>query len=75
MGNKTFWIYGMRLRGFSPGCQPKNGLYGREDDATGRYHDIIIYERQLSEEEIRDYELDYIKNVSEEELNNEILQH
>lgn len=35
--------YGMRLRGFSIGCQPMNGLDHREDDPTGRYHDILIY--------------------------------
>lgn len=49
--------YGMRLRGFSPGAQP-DGCIRREDDDTGRYHDIIVYKRQLSEDEIRDYELD-----------------
>ena len=51
--------YGMRLRGFSPGCQPKQGLVRRED-ATGRYHDILVYSRLLTDEELMDYELDYI---------------
>ena len=51
--------YGMRLRGFSPGCQPK-GVVDRKDDSTGKYYDIICYERKLTEEELRDYELDYI---------------
>ena len=50
--------YGMRLRGFSIGCQPMNGFHRRDDDTTGKYHDIIVYDRQLSEQEIRDYELD-----------------
>ena len=50
--------YGMRLRGFSIGCQPMEGLLGREDDITGRYHDIIVYDRELTDEEVRDYELD-----------------
>ena len=49
--------YGMRLRGFSPGCQPKEGLLHREDDPSGKYYDIIVYNRELSEKEIRDYEL------------------
>ena len=49
--------YGMRLRGFSPGAQPKEVLR-REDDPTGKYHDIIVYDRQLSADEIADYELD-----------------
>ena len=49
--------YGMRLRGYSPGCQP-SGVLRREDDTTGKYHDIIVYDRQLSADEIRNYELD-----------------
>lgn len=49
--------YGMRLRGYSPGAQPK-GVLRREDDPTGRYHDIIVYERQLSADDIRNYELE-----------------
>ncbi len=52
--------YGMRLRGFSIGCQPMNGFYERQDDPDGRYHDILIYERKLTDAELRDYELDYI---------------
>ena len=50
--------YGMRLRGFSPMCQPMNGLLRREDDTTGKYHDILVYSRKLTEKELRDYELD-----------------
>ena len=53
----TEYRYGMRLRGFSPGAQPKEVLR-REDDTTGRYYDIIVYDRQLSAAEIADYELD-----------------
>ena len=50
--------YGMRLRGFSLGCQPMAGFIRREDDETGKYHDIIVYGRKLSEQELRQYELD-----------------
>ena len=52
--------YGMRLRGFSIGCQPMRGLDRREDDPAGKYHDILVYDRELTEQETRDYELDYI---------------
>ena len=52
--------YGMRLRGFSPMCQPK-GVIRREDDPTGRYWDIIVYDHPLSESEIRSYDLDEIE--------------
>lgn len=55
------FVYGMRLRGFSIGCQPKRGLLRREDDTTGKYHDIIVYDRELAQQEIADYELDFIR--------------
>lgn len=61
--------YGMKLRGFAPGCQPMKGLIRPEDDTTGKYWDILIYDRELTEKEIRDYELepvelDPIKNLA-----------
>lgn len=59
-GEKREFFYGMRLRGYSPGAQPK-GVTRREDDTTGKYHDIIVYDRRLSADEIRDYELEEIK--------------
>ena len=55
----------MRLRGFSVGCQPLNGLVEREDDPTGKYYDVLIYSRQLSNDELTEYELDYIGEVGE----------
>lgn len=51
--------YGMRLRGFAPMCQPK-GVLERLDDPSGKYYDIITYDRKLTEKELSDYELDYI---------------
>lgn len=53
--------YGMRLRGFGPGCQPKDGLLYGVDDITGKYWNIIVYSRKLSEREVAEYELDPIK--------------
>ena len=53
------YIYGMRLRGFSPGCQPMNGLVERRDDSSGKYYDLLVYDRRLSDRELADYELDY----------------
>ena len=52
--------YGMRLRGFAPACQPK-GVVRREDDPSGKYHDILIYDRALTYKEMDDYELDHIR--------------
>ena len=57
------YYYGMRLRGFSPSCQPKYGLVDRTDDIDGKYHDIIVYNRKLTEQELKDYELDYLQEV------------
>ena len=50
--------YGMRLRGFSIGCQPMDGFICRDDDTTGKYHDILVYDRQLTEQEVYAYDLD-----------------
>jgi len=59
--DKWLFVYGMRLRGFSPGAQPKAGLIGVVDklaDGFQGYYDILLYNRPLTAEEIRDYELD-----------------
>ena len=53
--------YGMRLRGFAPACQPMQGLIRREDDPSGRYCDILVYDRLLDGEEMSQYSLDLVK--------------
>ena len=60
MNEQTEYRYGMRLRGYSPGCQP-TGVVRCEDDPTGRYYDILVYKRPLSAEEVDSYELDELK--------------
>lgn len=62
---QVHYYYGMRLRGFSIGCQPKDGFIDREDDVSGRYYDILIYDRQLTDKELQDYELDFIGKETE----------
>ena len=52
--------YGMRLRGFSIGCQPMKGIIDGHDDPSGQYYSILTYCRRLTEKECEDYELDYI---------------
>lgn len=54
------YTYGMRLRGFSIGCQPSQGFIERLDDNTGKYHDLIVYDRKLTEDELKKFELDYL---------------
>lgn len=63
MAKKTMHKYGMRLRGFSIGCQPMDGFVERIDDPRGRYHDIIVYDRMLTGEEVTNYELTYLGKV------------
>lgn len=36
------------------------GFVERLDDKSGRYHDILVYDRMLTGKEVMDYELDYI---------------
>ncbi len=63
MKNKVMHMYGMRLRGFSIGCQPMDGFVERIDDPKGRYHDIIVYDRMLTGDEVTNYELTYLGKV------------
>ena len=58
------YLYGMRLQGFSIGCQP-SGVVERMDDASGKYWDIIAYDRKLTDSEITGYDLDYIGDDEE----------
>lgn len=58
---KDRYYYGMRLRGFSIGCQPKEGFIERLDaKPDSEYHDIIVYDRMLTRKEVADYELDLL---------------
>lgn len=60
MSNMDFY-YGMKYRGFAPMCQPKEGFVERQDDWTGgNYWDILVYNRELTAQECRDYDLVYI---------------
>lgn len=56
--------YGMRLRGFSIGCQPMNGLIECIDEnveENGRkYWSRLLYDRRLTDAELEAYELDYL---------------
>lgn len=61
------FIYGMRCRPFSIGTFPKEGFKraGSHEmltdlDVEDRYHDVLVYNRKLTDEELYEYELDYI---------------
>lgn len=64
------YFYGMRLRGFSPGCQPSDGFLEVVDEhdfvglkRSSGYWDLIVYNRKLSDDELGEYELDYICEI------------
>ena len=75
---KDRYLYGMRLRGFSPGCQPRDGFVECITETSEnhelwqkffeRYYDLLIYDRELSETELKEYELDYLGSYRDESL-------
>lgn len=65
---EMLYVYGMRLRGYSPGCQPMNGIVGIKEETTGKYHNLLIYDRKLTDKELYDYELDFIKPITKEDI-------
>ena len=56
----NLYKYGMRLRGFAPMCQPMNGLVSADANGDSRYHSYLYYGRKLNDDEVRNYELDFI---------------
>lgn len=66
------YVYGIKLRGFSLGCQPMQGFVERKDDPNGKYYDLLIYNRRLSDKELSDYELEFC-GVKEENNKNYVV--
>lgn len=56
----ALYKYGMRLRGFSIGCQPMAGLVDWCDCDGGDYYSILTYSRPLADDEIANYSLSAI---------------
>ena len=52
------FYYGMRLRGYSIGCQPQGAEVG---DGAGRYYNILGYKSPLSDNDLYNYDLDQLK--------------
>lgn len=63
--SKWTYTYGMRLRGFSIGCQPMNGLIDHKDGERLGYYDLLVYNRPLTQRELDDYELDFVGSQEE----------
>lgn len=69
-------LYGMRIRQAGLGTIPKDGFlgkvkyetleeYNKENETT--FLDLVVYDRKLSEEEVRDYQMNELGNISEED--------
>ena len=55
--------YGMRLRPYDIGCQPKDGFVCVAEGGTvdgRRYHNFIYYTNRLDRETADHYDLDYL---------------
>ncbi len=63
------YTYGMKNRGFSIGCQPSKGFVERKDSDNKKYFDLIVYDRELTDEEVSRYELELIPTESEIKMN------
>lgn len=68
------YLYGLRLRGFSPGCQPRDGFVEVADSWFTKeysqkrgvnYHDTLIYSRKLKDDELEKYEMDFFGVINE----------
>lgn len=63
----TLHKYGMRLRGFSPGAQPKGVVLAENaDKITQKYYNYIYYAEKLSEKDRATYDLDYLGEAEKE---------
>lgn len=65
--------YGMRLRPYGIGCQPKDGFVCVAEGGTigsHRYHNFVYYISKLDSETAANYELDYlgVKFLKAEEM-------
>lgn len=57
--------YGMRRRAFGYGNQPENGFYVVDCNwkIFREYFDIIVYQRRLTEDECRVFDLEFLGEV------------
>ena len=60
---KIQYRYGMLHRPFSIGCQPMDGFVYRQGSNDKRYWDILYYNRRLTDEELRSYELEELEAI------------
>lgn len=60
-----YYYYGMRLRPYGPGCQPREGLVRANPHEAyfnrRRYWSVLTYDRPLTDKECYVYDLDRIE--------------
>jgi hypothetical protein len=64
------YYYGMRLRGFGFRTFPEYGFVDVMENNVyngKEYHDILKYDRKLTEEELREWEFDFLENYEEKQ--------
>lgn len=42
-------------------CQPTLNLVARRNDLSGKYYDLLEYDKSLTEREMQEYELDFVE--------------
>lgn len=63
----TLYRYGMKHRGVSVGAQPKGFLFFEDMDKDWcGYYSYVFYDRKLTPQELRDYEIEYLGEVKGE---------
>lgn len=68
-------LYGMRIRPAELGTIPKDGFLGKVKYETleeynkenqTNFLDLVVYNRELSKEDIKDYQMNELEKISEE---------
>ena len=62
------YLYAMRMRPFSPGTYPKDGFLSvkiNNDLDDCYYYDLLVYRRKLDDEEVWEWEFEYIGAFNE----------
>ena len=62
----TLYWYGMRLRPVMIGAQPKDFDRFEEPEAGSRYWNYVAYKRQLTDDEMFIYSMDYLGSKIEQ---------
>lgn len=57
----------MTERGFATMCQPTEDLVEAIEDTSDTFYNILVYDRRLSNSEIKQYELIYLGKVEDDD--------